>query len=163
VPASNRVFISHAAADRQLAGMLRDTLILGGVPESQLFYSSSRSSGIASGSDIRSDLHEQLHKAGMIVELISSVYLRRPMCLIEHGAAWALGKSTYPIVVPPLERDVVEQQLGSIHMGLLGGEQDLDDVLDELHDRLASDVGVNTKAASWNRATRYFKNNWRIR
>jgi hypothetical protein len=41
-PASigRKIFISHASVDKPLADLLRDTLILGGVPENVIFYSS---------------------------------------------------------------------------------------------------------------------------
>jgi hypothetical protein len=49
--AADKVFISHASADRKLANLLRDTLVLGGVPRERIFYSSSRATGIPSGTD----------------------------------------------------------------------------------------------------------------
>src|SRR5215470_5940027 len=101
---TGKVFISHATGDRKLADLLRDTLILGGIPGDRIFYSSSRESGIPSGRDVRSHLRTELNDAALVIELISLAFLSRPMCLIELGAAWALGKPTFPIAVPPLER-----------------------------------------------------------
>jgi hypothetical protein len=155
--ATGKIFISHATTDRRLADLLRDTLILGGVSEDRIFYSSSRRSGIPAGQDVRSHLREQLQEAGLIIELISETFLTRPMCLIELGGAWALEKATYPVVVPPLRRGEAVTQVGEVHMGLLDTESDIDEVFDELSDRLSSDVGLDVKATSWNRAIRKFK------
>lgn len=148
--AADKIFISHASADRKLADLLRDTLVLGGIPRNRIFYSSSRATGIPSGTDVRAQLRSELQQAGLIIELISITFLTRPMCLLELGGAWALEKPTYPIVVPPLTRSQAVAQIGDVNMGQLGSHEDIDDVFDELHDRLASDVGVSTTATEWN-------------
>ena len=79
------------------------------------------------------------------------------MCLIELGGAWVLEKSTYPIVVPPLTRTQAVAQIGDLHMGQLSSDDEIDDVFDELHDRLTSDVGLSTTATEWNPVARRFK------
>ena len=153
----DKIFISHAGADRKLADLLRDTLVLGGIPRNRIFYSSSRATGIPSGTDVRAHLRNELQQAGLIIELISATFLTRPMCLLELGGAWALEKPTYPIVVPPLTRSQAVAQIGDVNMGQLGSHKEIDDVFDELHDRLASDVGLSTTATEWNPVARRFK------
>jgi hypothetical protein len=157
VASSNAIFISHAHADRALADLLRNTLLLGGVPEEQIFYSSSRATGIPSGENVRTYLQRTLRKSGLVIELVSETFLTRPMCLMELGGAWTLGTATYPVVVPPLSRDLAVKAIGNIQMGFLGTDADLDDLFDELHDRLAKDVSIQTKTTPWNRAIREFK------
>lgn len=90
------IFLSHAYADRALADLLRNTLVLGGVLEQRIFYSSSRATGIPSGEDVRSYLRRSLRDAGLVIELVSETFLARPMCLMELGGAWTLGTPTYP-------------------------------------------------------------------
>ncbi len=155
--AADKIFISHARADRKLADLLRDTLVLGGIPRERIFYSSSRATGIPSGTDVRARLRGELQQAGLVIELISTTFLTRPMCLLELGGAWALEKSTYPIVVPPLTRSEAVAQIGDVHMGQLGSEEEIDDVFDELQDRLRNDVGLSTTATAWNPVARRFK------
>ncbi len=153
----DKIFISHASADRKLANLLRETLVLGGITEERIFYGSSRTTGIPSGTDVRARLRSELQQAGLVIELISASFLTRPMCLIELGGAWVLEKSTYPIVVPPLTRSQAVAQIGDVHMGQLGSDEEVNDVFDELHDRLASDVGLSTTATKWNSVARRFK------
>jgi hypothetical protein len=152
-----KIFISHAWVDRKLADLLRDTLVLGGIPRNRIFYSSSRATGIPSGTDVRARLRSELKEAGLIIELISASFLGRPMCLLELGGAWALEKPTYPIVVPPLTRTRAVEQIGDVNMGQLASGEEIDDVFDELHDRLASEVGLSTTATEWNPVARRFK------
>jgi hypothetical protein len=154
---ADKIFISHASADRKLADLLRDTLVLGGVPRERIFYSSSRATGIPSGTDVRAHLRRELQQSGLVVELVSATFLTRPMCLLELGGAWVLEKSTYPIVVPPLTGSEAAAQIGDVHMGQLGGDEEIDDVFDELHDRLTSDLGLSITATGWNPVARRFK------
>jgi hypothetical protein len=154
---ADKIFISHASADRKLADLLRDTLVLGGIPRERIFYSSSRATGIPSGTDVRAHLRSELRQAGLVIELISATFLTRPMCLLELGGAWVLEKSTYPIVVPPLTRSQAAAQIGDVHMGQLSSDDEIDDVFDELHDRLSKDVGLSTTATEWNPVARRFK------
>jgi hypothetical protein len=157
VTSDKAIFLSHAHVERALADLLRNTLVLGGVPERHIFYSSSRATGIPSGEGIRPYLQRSLQQAGLVIELVSETFLRSSWCLMELGGAWALGTSTYPVVVPPLTRDLVVQQIGDVQMGILGAESDLDDLFDELHDRVAKDVGIQAQTTLWNRAIRDFK------
>jgi hypothetical protein len=151
------IFLSHAGSDRGLADLLRNTLVLGGIPEDRIFYSSGRATGIPSGQDVGTYLQRSLQESGLVIELLSETFLTRPMCLMELGGAWTLGTPTYPIVVPPLARDEAMKQIGNVQMGVLGTNTEIDDVFDELQDRLAQDLGMQTKAAAWNRAIRDFK------
>lgn len=157
MPTDKRIFLSHAFADKALADLLRDTLVLGGVPEERLFYSADRSSGIPSGRDVGTYLQRSLQEAGFVIELLSETFLIRPMCLMELGGAWTLGTSTYPIVVPPLTRNEATRQIGNVQMGELRTDQEISGIFDELHDRLSQDVGILTRITTWNRAIISFK------
>lgn len=154
---NNRIFLSHASADKSLADLLRNTLILGGVPESRLFYSSDRATGIPSGQDVGTHLQKSLRSAALVIELISERFLTRPMCLMELGGAWALGIPTYPIVVPPLSREQAITAIGNVQMGRLGSDQEISDVFDEMHDRLAADAHVTASLPAWSRAVAGFR------
>lgn len=157
VPVDKPIFLSHASADKALADLFRDTLVLGGVPEGRIFYSSDRSSGIPSGEDVGTYLQRSLQRAGLVVELVSETFLTRPMCLMELGGAWALGTPTYPIVVPPMTREQATSQIGNVQVGALGSEADISDIFNELHDRLAQNLGVHPKVTAWNRAIANFR------
>lgn len=151
------IFFSHAYADRDLADLFRNTLILGGVSEDRIFYSSDRGTGIPSGQDVGTHLRISLRKSALVIELLSKTFLTRPMCLMELGGAWTLGTPTYPIVVPPLSRDTVSREIGNVQMGVIGTDAEVDAIFDELHDRLGRDVDIHPRVAAWNRAIRDFK------
>ena len=152
-----KLFLSHATPDKPLADLLRDTLVVGGVPERQIFYSADRATGIPAGRDVGAQLKESLLEASLVIELISHDFLQRPMCLMELGGAWVLGVSTYPVVVPPLSREEAVSRIGNVQMGALTTESQVDDVFNELHGRLAETVGIQTTISTWNRAVASFK------
>ncbi len=157
VPTVKQIFLGHAYADRTLADLVRNTLVLGGVPEARLFYSSDRSTGIPSGEDVGTYLRNSLRDAGLVIELLSETFLTRPMCLMEFGGAWTLGIPTYPIVVPPLTRDAATRQIGNARVGVLGTDAEIGEIFDELHDRLLQHLEIQTKISTWNRAINEFK------
>jgi hypothetical protein len=158
--ADQRIFLSHAYADRAVADLLRDTLVLGGVAEKRIFYSSSRSTGVPSGEGIRNYLQSSLRQSGLVIELLTKTFFTRPMCLMELGGAWTLGTATYPIVVPPLSRSEAVAQIGDIQMGQLQADSDIDEVFEELHDRLMRDVGIDIQMGSWKNGIGHFKTHW---
>lgn len=47
-------------------------LLLGGVPEQRIFYSSDRNSGIPSGEDVGSYLRRSLQDAGLVIGLFAT-------------------------------------------------------------------------------------------
>jgi len=154
---SQRVFISHAASDKPLAGLLAQLLIMGGVPQDRIFYSSDRATGVPAGRGSREVLKEMLRDDPFVVELITETFMTRPMCLMELGAAWVMEVPTFPIVVPPLSREAVIAQIGDVHLPRLGIEDEVEELFDELHDRLITHLGVAVQAARWNPAVKNFR------
>jgi hypothetical protein len=155
VMGESKVFVSHAAADRDVAKLITEALVSGGVQRSRIFYSSARATGVPFGGDVRARLRSELDNAGLVLELLSGSFFTRPMCLIELGGAFR--KSTYPIVIPPLTRSEAVAQIGEVHIGQLTTPEDIDEVFDELHDRLASDLAIDVGLSEWNPAIREFK------
>ncbi|MFE6161144.1 toll/interleukin-1 receptor domain-containing protein [Streptomyces sp. NPDC056486] len=149
------IFISHASADRDLASALKDHLILGGVPNGKIFFSSENSTGIPAGQNVHHHLQQTLANSAVVIELISETFLTRPYCLMELGAAWVLNKPTYPLVVPPLSILDATRAVGNVKMRLLGTDAEADAVFDELHEML-SDVGLILPLRFWNEAVQKF-------
>lgn len=154
---ARRVFISHAASDKPLAGLIQRLLIMSGVPRERVFYSSDRATGVPAGRGSREVLKEMLRDNPFVMEVISNTFMTRPMCLMELGAAWVMEVPTFPIVVPPLSRTELITQIGDVHLPRLGSEDELDELFDELHGRLLEHLGVTVQAAVWNPAVRDFK------
>jgi hypothetical protein len=154
--ADQRIFLSHAFADLPVAKLLRDTLVRGGVPTDRIFFSSARSTGIPSGQDVGGYLREQLGGAALVIELISTNFLSRPMCLMELGGAWAMKKSTYPVLLPPLTRAQATEAIGNILINDLGNDAEVEGIFSELSDRIETDLGLRTQRSAWSEAVADF-------
>lgn len=154
---ARRVFISHAASDKPLAGLVERLLIMSGVPRDRVFYSSDRATGVPAGRGSREVLKEMLRDDPFVIEVISNTFMTRPMCLMELGAAWVMEVPTFPIVVPPLSRAEIIAQIGDVHLPRLGSEEELDELFDELHGWLLEHLEVTVRAAVWNPAVRDFR------
>ncbi|TFV79399.1 toll/interleukin-1 receptor domain-containing protein [Blastococcus sp. CT_GayMR19] len=154
---ARRVFISHAASDKPLAGLVERLLIMSGVPRDRVFYSSDRATGVPAGRGSREVLKAMLRDDPFVIEVISTTFMTRPMCLMELGAAWVMEVPTFPIVVPPLSRAEVIAQIGDVHLPRLGSEDELDELFDELHGRLLQHLEVTAQASVWNPAVRDFR------
>ncbi|MBS5062168.1 MAG: toll/interleukin-1 receptor domain-containing protein [Hungatella hathewayi] len=97
---SNKVFISHAAKDSELIDAFYNFLH-DGMGISDIFCSSKKGS-LGIGEDFINRIREELRGCEAVIFLITPEYLKSPFCLIEMGAAWALGKYVKPVLVPPL-------------------------------------------------------------
>ena len=154
---SQRIFISHAASDKPLASLFERILIYSGVPRERLFYSSDRATGVPAGRGSREVLKEMLRDDPFVMEVITETFMTRPMCLMELGAAWVSEVPTFPVVVPPLSREDVVSRIGDVHLPQLGTESEVDELFDELQDRIRQHLGVPVRAAVWNPAVKDFK------
>lgn len=158
--AGREIFISHAYADHQVAGLLAKLVVMAGINQEKIFYSSRRSTGVPSGKNVLAELKKALSEARIVIEMVSDSYLVSPLCLMEFGAAWALDKRTLPVALPPIDRDGVAGRLGGIHMARLGvgdaGADDVTDFLNDLHGHLTS-IKANIAQDSWKEATDEFR------
>ncbi|NCS74765.1 MAG: toll/interleukin-1 receptor domain-containing protein, partial [Deltaproteobacteria bacterium] len=88
---SKPVFISHAAANRELADALVDMLETGiGITDTDVFCSSLEGMGIPSGVNFVDFVRGQISSPRAVVLLLSQDYLASQFCLCELGASWAL-------------------------------------------------------------------------
>jgi hypothetical protein len=158
MPSDGKIFISHASGDAALAALLKETLVLGGVPGDRIFFSSDRSSGIPAGKGVVSYLQKMLSESSFAVEILTETFLERPFCLIELGGAWAMDKPTFPIIVPPLSRQEVARRIGDFQSAILGEAADVEKLFDELNDFCREHAGlINLRTTDWNDAVRKFK------
>ena len=107
------IFVSHATADKALARVLVDLLKEGiGVPGHAIFCSSLKGHGIPFTEDFNDYMKEQIQKPKLVILLMTPSYLESAFCLMELGASWAKSLTALPVVVPPVEFDIVSKTLG---------------------------------------------------
>lgn len=146
-----KIFISHANADLQFAEQfVSDVIQLGcGVQPDDLFYSSGADTGIPDGADLMAHVREEVGAATLVVALITPMYLSRPVCMAELGAAWGVATAgkLFPLLAPGMKRKDLDGILPSLLIRYINDR----DALDALHDRVGEVMGTASKAATWGR------------
>jgi hypothetical protein len=141
------IFISHAAADRELANEFVDKIVRLGcnVPHESIFYTSGPDTGVPGGEDLNSYVRKQAGDAKLVIALITPTFQSRPFCIAELGSAWSRVGNLFPLAAPQLERT----DLDGVLAGMTVREMTDESALDELHGRISEVVGRTTKAATW--------------
>jgi hypothetical protein len=152
---TSRLFISHASADVDLADALADLLRLGtDLHSDRILCTSLEGMGIPTGTtDYLEFLRGQISDAGLVLPLFTPVFFDSEVCLIEIGAMWGLGQSTFPLIVPPVDFARVEKLLGKVQAAKIDQEKGLS----ELHDRIVEVFGLTAKTPMWNRKRKQFE------
>lgn len=89
----NKIFISHTSADNDLVdSFVKNILRIGaGLSDKNIFYASSLTTGVPSGSNLMEVLRNEAKNSPLVIAVITPEYLKRPICMMEFGAAWANG------------------------------------------------------------------------
>lgn len=146
-----RVFISHASASKVLADAIRDMLVVGGVPESMIFYSSSAATGVPDWSEFNSAIFGTLSSSRLVIALIDDAFLTSAPCLMELGGATTTEARVVGLVVPPVTFDVVNRRLGPRQTWSLQDDRVME-TLDHVHDAVRATLGLELPSTSWARA-----------
>ncbi len=97
----NKIFISHTSADNDLVdNFVKNILRIGaGLSDKNIFYASSLTTGVPSGSNLMEVLRNEAKNSPLVIAVITPEYLKRPICMMEFGAAWANGV-LFPFLAP---------------------------------------------------------------
>lgn len=145
--ATGRLFISHASSDESLADVIADLLRLGtGLSHEKILCTSLEGMGIPNGTDdYVGFLRAEIEQAKLVLPLITPQFLESPMCLLELGAAWGLGKEWFPLIAPPVTYQDVESVMGKVQAAQVNKSSDLA----RLHDRVVETFGVAPVTEMW--------------
>lgn len=129
---SNKIFISHAAADKQLVKAFVELLQGGMYVNRDEIFCTSISGSLGIGDEFISRIREEITGCENVIFLITPEYKKSFMCQIEMGAAWALGKNIKPIIVPPLTFEDLEKPMDNRQAIMITDKDGLDQLFDEL-------------------------------
>src|SRR5882724_4193649 len=149
------LFISHAASDKLLVEAVVDLLESGvGVPHRSIFCSSLKGQSIKPGKDFVDSIRENLKEATCVLALISEAYYASAFCICELGGVWLQSKSFLPVLVPPVDFANLKAVLNGLQVSKIASEDDLDELRDELIERLGIE-GHSTPR--WNAKRKAFR------
>ncbi|OZE86006.1 hypothetical protein CH304_03695 [Rhodococcus sp. 15-649-1-2] len=149
---TGKLFISHAGDDEEYVTKFVETVLRLGCDISldKVFYTSQRGTGIKSGDDLFTEMRQQAKASPLVIAIVSPMYLTRPTCLAEMGAAWA-QKTLLPVLTPGLDRDDLPGPLKSMLIGKLDDDDVAGDFLDEIHDTVIMEFNLPKNTSNWNR------------
>lgn len=153
-----KIFLSHAAADKQLVEVFET--LLGkclGLTSADIFCSSLEGQGVRKGVNFVDAIRQRVTEAEAVIALITPAYLDSAFCMAELGAAWALNTERLPIVVPPNDFKVMEATL----LGIVGVKIDDTEALGQAFEELSEVLSADKPASGViSRALRTFHNSW---
>ncbi len=102
-----KIFISHSSEDKELVLMFVDLLTQGFHIDKNEIFCTSMDNSLRVGEDFIISIKENLHDSEIVLFLITPNYIASKFCIMEMGAAWALKNNIVPIIVPPLDYNVL--------------------------------------------------------
>ena len=153
----NSVFISHAAADKDIAAEFVRLLSSGlNITGSMVFCSSLPGRTIPGGFNFIEHIQSKLSTAKVVILLITDNYLASQFCLAEIGASWITKEgSTIPVIVPPLGFKKLKATLSITQAWKINDPDGLDSLMDDICRLLY----IRSKAAQWGTESRNFLKN----
>lgn len=128
-----KLFVSHAAKDKELADALVDLLETGThIKSGDVFCSSLEGLGIPSGKDFITYIREQIQNPDCVILLLTPNYFSSSFCICEMGASWAMAHNMLPLLVPPLKYEDVKGVLSSTQIDKIDSSQDLSKFVTQL-------------------------------
>lgn len=142
-----RVFISHAATDKELVDGFVDLLDTGtALNQTDIFCSSVKGMGVPNYKEFVETIKKQLEEAQLVIVILSPNFIESSFCNCELGATWFTAKECFVLVLPPLKYEDIKGVMTGKHVGMITDSS----VLDELRDYLKVTLSVDAATARWN-------------
>jgi hypothetical protein len=113
-----RLFISHAAVDRGLAGFVDETARVA-IPGIQVFRAS-RVGQIRAGREWFDVVTRELRESDKYMVLLTEASISKPWISFETGAAWYTGRTLVPLLAPGFNPQDVPEPLRFLQLLSLG-------------------------------------------
>lgn len=102
-----KIFISHSSKDKELVLMFVDLLTQGFHIDYDEIFCTSMDNALRVGEDFIKSIKENLHDSEIVLFLVTQNYIDSKFCIMEMGAAWAFKDNIFPIIVPPLDYNIL--------------------------------------------------------
>lgn len=143
---SKKIFISHSSKDKEAVKNFVDNILqLGiGINHDDIFCTSVESMDIRTGEDIRTHIKQNLKHCDYVFLIISENYNKSSICLNEMGAAWALERKVFPLLL-----NITFEQLSWLYTPNIASQLNEDNTLDKLYDELTERYSIQKQAVKW--------------
>lgn len=127
-----KIFISHAASDKEIVGEVIQLLEGIGVNSNNIFCSSFEGYGIKLGTNWLDAIKLELTDESLVLFILTTNFYNSHMCQCELGAVWANTLKHIPILVPPLTYNDLEYILRNQQSMIINDEKKLDSLYEEV-------------------------------
>ena len=131
------IFISHRSSDADVADMIKDFLVVSGIPNDKIFCSSLP--GNDTNERISPEVKKHLHDASINILILSQAYYDSAYCLNESGVIWYLDEAlAVPIGLPEIDHSKMIGFLNSDYkLRRLDNDEDIAYLYDEAKERVS--------------------------
>lgn len=130
---TTKIFISHSAADEQLASALVDCLLSSMVlDDTELRCTSVAGHKLPVGCDFAKTLMEDIGDSSLVVGLITASAVSSSWVLFELGATWGAGKNLKPLVADSIELKALPGPLSGRHVAKFSSRSDVAQFIEEI-------------------------------
>lgn len=130
-----KIFLSHSYCDKDIAIKIVEKLLIKIFAinkQSDIFFTSKRETGIESSINWRNHIKTNLQDCDIFIALITTNFKESEICLAELGAAWALNKKIYPLIVPPIKYENFSPIIAELQADLLLNREDVESLISSL-------------------------------
>lgn len=121
-----KIFISHSSEDKELVLMFVNLLTQSFHIDNNEIFCTSMDNALKVGEDFIVSIKENLKESEIVLFLITPNYIASKFCIMEMGAAWAFKNNIVPIIVPPLDYNVLnDTPMKTIQGMILNDEQEI--------------------------------------
>lgn len=127
------IFISHAHTDVKLANAIVDVVIKAfNISNEAIRCTSVPGYKLIAGVHTASQLRSEIEKAEFVLGVLTPQSIESKYVLMELGAAWGLGKRTFPLVALGAKASNIPGPLSELHWIDLAESQDCHQLIDDL-------------------------------
>ena len=142
----SKVFISHAVADKCIAGEFTRLLASGlNITGTDVFCSSLPGRTIPGGFNFVDHIKDALDSSKVVLLLLTENYFASQFCLAEIGACWISKENVVPILVPPVGYEKLEATLSITQAWKIND----DDALNSIADDICKPLKLEVSKAQW--------------
>lgn len=135
----DKLFISYALKDKELADALVDLLVGGTtLKSSDVVYSSLKEREALDGGGFSTYIESEIKTPTVAIVLLSPSYFSKRLSLCEMGAVLARSKYTLPVLVPPLDYKHLKGLFELSHVDKIDSTDDLNRFVAELKKQMES-------------------------
>lgn len=129
----SKLFISHSSKNQRVLDNFLEFLQLGMGVERKDIFCTAYARDLLTGEAFMEAIRQELADCEAVISIITEEYLKSKFCMAEMGAAWAMSKRYFPLILVPLER-MKSTPLSGMQLRRLNSHGDLSTVYDEFLD-----------------------------